>query len=244
MAVLAAATGDPLAPRFWAYVDANPTDAATYALHAVGFVERMLDHTVPTAASFTYTSSDGPKVVELGPGEAFHLTLIASQLGSFTIEPRSGAIAVSSSWREPVAADSFAKDPDITITRTIKPSGAIRTSDVVAVDLVVAPGVLQGNGCVMVTDFVPSGLVPVGRLRGWVDSEEEDSAANASRPVAVAGQQVSFCAERPARGNTVRLRYYARVISPGTYTWEPAIAQSPFRPDSAALTAATKIRIR
>ena len=97
----------------------------------------------------------------------------------------------------------------------------------------------------MVTDYVPSGLVPVGNLRGWVgeEGESETSQSTATRPFAQTGQRVYFCAEPTPDARRVTLRYVARVISPGRYTWETAIAQSPFRPDSAALTGATAIRI-
>jgi hypothetical protein len=97
----------------------------------------------------------------------------------------------------------------------------------------------------VVTDLVPSGLVPVGQLRGWVDSEDEQGVlANATYPYAVVGQRVDFCAEPRADGANIRLRYVARVISTGTYTWETAIAQSPLANDRAALTGATTITIR
>ena len=76
MAMLTAANDDPLAPRFWAYVDANPDTDATYALHAVGFVTRLLDHATPTAGSFAYVSGGNRTLVTLQPGESFHLTLV------------------------------------------------------------------------------------------------------------------------------------------------------------------------
>ena len=54
MALLAAANGDPLAPRFWAYVESNPGTEAPFALHAVGFVTQMLAHGSVKPASFAY----------------------------------------------------------------------------------------------------------------------------------------------------------------------------------------------
>jgi alpha-2-macroglobulin len=245
MAMLAAATDDPLAPRFWSYVDANPDTDATYALHAVGFVTRLLDHATPAAGSFAYVSGGKRTAVTLRAGEAFHLTLVPSQVPDFTLEPVTGVIAVTTSWREPVDPASFTKDQDLALTRTITPSGVIKPGDLVTVDFVVDLGKLSDSGCHVVTDLVPSGLVPVGQLRGWVDSEDEQGAlANATYPYAVVGQRVDFCAEPRADGANIRLRYVARVISTGTYTWETAIAQSPLANDRAALTGATTITIR
>jgi len=245
MALLTASNDDALAPRFWAYVQANPDRDATYALHAVGFVTRMLEYAAPTPASFAYTADGVRTVVELGPGEAFHATILPTQLAAFSVEPVSGRVAVTTSWREPVDPAAFAADPDVKISRTVTPSGVIGTSDLVKVDLLVDLGPRPNSGCHLVTDFVPSGLVPVGSLRGWVDPDEEQgTTANTAFPYAQVGQRVYFCAEPQRDGGDVRLRYVARVISTGTYTWETAIAQSPFATDRAALTGATKITIR
>ncbi|MFL5673755.1 MAG: hypothetical protein ACJ779_01995, partial [Chloroflexota bacterium] len=63
-------------------------------------------------------------------------------------------------------------------------------------------------------------------------------------PYAEVGQRVVFCAEPRSGGGKVRLHYVARVIATGTYTWESAIAESPFAPNRAALTGATTITIR
>lgn len=244
MAILAAANDDPLAPRFWSYVEANPDADATYALHAVGFVTRMLDHAAPTPASFAYTSGGTRTVVTLGAGEAFHLTIVGSQLGDFTVEPVTGSVAVTTSWREPVDPASFEPDPDVQVSRTIAPAGVVGASDLVSVDLVVEFGPLSSDGCHTVTDLVPSGLVPVGKLRGWVDPEDtEATAANATEPYAMSGQRVDFCAEPRPEGGTAKLHYVARVVSTGIYTWETAVAQSPLAPERAALTGATKIAI-
>ena len=40
------------------------------------------------------------------------------------------------------------------------------------------------------------------------------------------------------------LRYYARVVTPGTYAWEPAVAESRSQDGRASLTPARKIVIR
>ncbi|MFL5683971.1 MAG: hypothetical protein ACJ77O_12610, partial [Chloroflexota bacterium] len=245
MAMLAAATDDPLAQRFWAYVEANPDADTTYALYAVGFVTRLLEGEAPTSSSFAYVANGTRTVVTLEPGQAFHMTLAASQVPDFTIEAVSGSIGLTTSWRERVDPKTFTKDPDVKITRTFAPSGVAKAGDLVTVDLVVDFGKRANFGCHTVTDYLPSGLVAVGRLRGWVDPEDEQGAsANATYPYAEVGQRVDFCAEPRSDGANVRLRYVARVISTGKYTWETAIAQSPFADDRAALSGATTVTIR
>jgi alpha-2-macroglobulin len=244
MAMLMAAIGDEVAPRYRAYVDANPNPEATYALHAAGYVERMLEHLSPQPASFAYEIGGKRRVVELKSGESFHLTVTRSQLATFSIERIDGAVGVTTSWREPVKATSFEDDPDVKIERTVSPSGTVNGSDLVVVDLRVSFGPNAAKGCHRVTELVPSGLVPVGILRALVDPETGEPVTGITYPDEQAGQRVVFCAEFDPARPIVQLRYVARVITVGTYEWEPTIVESRSGPDRAAIVPAREITIR
>jgi hypothetical protein len=247
MAMLAAATGDALASRFWSYVQANQGDEATYALHAVGYVTRLLERGAPRTASFAYTIDGKREAVELAAGETFHISVSHEQFGALTIEPVAGQIGVTTSWQETVKPSSYAKDPDLRITRRMIPSGRIGPASLVRVDLTVTIGRKAPSGCHLVTDLVPSGLVAVGNLQGWLDEGGESSgAANVTYPYAQVGQVVSFCADRGTRkaGAVLHLRYFARVVTSGTYTWEPSVVSSRTGTNRAALTKATVVTIR
>jgi hypothetical protein len=244
LAMLMAAIGDPVAYRYRTYVDANPSLEATYALHQVGYVARVLEHRAPQPASFAYTIGDMRKVVDLAPGEGLHLTLTKAQLATLSIERLEGEVGVASSWSEPVKASSFETDPDVKIRRTVKPSGTVDGGDLVVVDLRVTFGPKAATGCHRVTELVPSGLVPVSALRGLVDPESGEVLTDVSYPEAQTGQRVVFCAEFDPARPTVRLRYVARVITVGTYTWEPTIAESRSGADRAAIVPADEITIR
>ena len=84
------------------------------------------------------------------------------------------------------------------------------------------------EGCYDVVELVPSGLAPLAtglghRQRGGV-----------TWPSSVVGQQVRFCAGNDRRtGPRSTLRYLARVVNAGTFTWEPAIMQLPQAPELA-----------
>ena len=245
MAMLTAATGDVLAPRFWATIEADPGTEAPYALHAVGFVTRLLERGALRAASFAYTIGETRETVALDPGDTFHLSLAPMQFAALTIEPLSGRVGVTTSWAESVKPSAVPKDPDIKISRKITPSGTVGAAKLVRVDLTVELGPKAPTGCHLVTDLVPSGLVPVGHLEGWVDpNQEEVVRRTVDYPFAQVGQRVSFCAERTAKSRVAHLRYFARVVTTGTYAWEPAIAESRTKAGRAALTGATVVRIR
>ena len=59
----------------------------------------------------------------------------------------------------------------------------------------------------------------------------------------ISGQKVVFCTD-PRSTQVPRLVYYARVVTPGTYAWEPALMQSASATESATLTPAARIEIR
>jgi hypothetical protein len=245
MAMLAAANGDPLAPRFWAYVEADPGVEAPYALHAVGFVARLLERAVPRAASFAYVLDGARTVIQLDPGASFHLSLSQRQFASIKLEPLTGQLGVTTTWQEPVKPSAFTRDPDLTVSRRMTPSGTIGPATLVRVDLTVSLGPKAPKGCYQVTDLVPSGLVPVGSLEGWVDPRTDEGApAGITYPYAQVGQRVTFCAERTPKSGVVHLRYYARVVTTGTYTWEPTIVESRAAAGRAALTKASVVTIR
>ena len=238
MALLAAANGDPLAPRFWAYVESNPGTEAPYALHAVGFVAQMLAHGSLKPATLRLPgrrraqgrrARTGRKLPDVGHGQAARRDC--------TIEPVSGEIGVTTSWREAVTASSLEPDPDVSIRRKVTPSGTIGSGDLVTVELTVDLGPTAPSGCHRVTDFVPSGLVPVGNRAGWAEPENEGAPpATQTFPYAQIGQRLYFCAETTPSGHVAHLSYLARVVTSGTYTWEPALVESRTGPDRAALT--------
>jgi hypothetical protein len=246
MAMLAAANGDPIAPRYWAYVESNPNLEAPYELHAVGYVARVLDRVGAHPASFAYALGGERKVVELAAGETFRMSVTDEQLADLTIERLSGQIGVTTTWREPVAGSSIEKDPDVTIKRTVAPTGAIAAADLVRVDLTVDLGSNPPVGCHNVTEIVPSGLLAIGNLQAWFNPDEgetEPAPGGLEPPYAQVGQRLYFCAAKNITGNVVHLRYYARVVTPGTYTWEPAIVESRTGADRAALTKSQVIEI-
>ncbi len=242
MAILAADIGDPRAPAFWAYVEANPSSAAVHDLHAIAYVEGLLRWMPVAPVSFAYTIGGKRNVVDLPAGGTFTMNVTPAQLRDLHVETIAGAVGVTTRWREPVKASTIKKDREITVRRSIRPAG-IRSGDLVIVDLSVHFGPQAPLGCHEVTELVPSGLVVVGGLEG-TDYADEFVPEDIASPYAAAAQRLSFCAENTKRHRTAHLRYVARVITPGTYTWEPTVVGSRTAPDAAGLTPTRIITIR
>ena len=145
---------------------------ATFALHQVGYVARVLAHRAPQPARFAYAIGARARSSTSGPGEGFHLTLTTAQLATFSVERLDGEIGLSSSWQEPVKASAFEKDPDVKIQRTVKPAGTVDGGDLVVVDLRVTFGPKAAQGCHRVTELVPSGPRPGQRPRAASSTPE------------------------------------------------------------------------
>jgi hypothetical protein len=239
---LAADLGEPLAAPLRSYVDANRSSEVADALPAIGFALAILRHESTEGGRFAWTVGGVRRVVELAPGGSFTLNLTPAQVAELRIDRLAGHLFATSSWREPVAATAFRPDPDVQITRNVRAGTRIASGDVVVVHLVVTLGPQASAGCHEVTDLVPAGLAPIGRQRGWPDDEQNpgESLVLPSRQTATS---VTFCVERTPTNGTWTLEYVARVVTPGRYNWEPAIAQSITNGAQATLTDASWIEI-
>lgn len=244
-AALAAAIGDPLGERFWAYIEANPARERIEVLPAIAFVTATLDRLPVQSSRFAWTVGGERHFVDLGPGESFGVRLTSSQLATLSIETLAGSLGVTTSWREAVRPDAFTPDPDMTISRLVKPTSSIESSDLVVVDLKVQFGAQAANGCRQVSELVPSGLTPIGAYSRWIDPEEEPEVdLSVIYPYDQTGSRVSFCVDPTSKQRSFTLRYVARVVTAGTYAWEPAIAQSGTSETIANLTPPTTLTIR
>ena len=201
--------------------------------------------------------------MELQPGESLRLSLKSEQLTGFAVEAPAGGVGVAVTSFQPFDSGAAADTGGLEIRRSYyvdhKPAGVLHDGDLVNVVLEYRIAESAGDGCQRVSDLLPSGLRLVTRLAGW--SAEE--ARRTHYPYAVDGQRVEFCVYRrdtaiPGamernRGETelpepaatwYSLSYYARVISTGRFTAEPALIQSERAPEHLALTPSAIIEIR
>ena len=221
VALIGATVGDPAAEWAEAYVEENRAADDLFNLQQVGYIGRVLERTPAEAARVTYSVAGVERTVDVDAGGAFSLTLTPAQMATFTARSAAGRIGVAVSWDAPVDPATLAQDPSLTLARTVSPAGPIPSDRLVEVTLRATFGPQAVDGCYSVVDVLPSGLAPVG----------EES------------QRVAFCLS-PGSDRTDSVTYRARVVTPGTYTWEPAILQSARASESLALTSTTQLEIR
>jgi hypothetical protein len=242
LALLSAQLGDPLADDAEAYVDANPAVNELYNLQRVAFVSRMLEWTPAAAARFAYTVDGRRTVVDLDPGESLALRLLEAQRRTLSLESLSGQVGLATSWKDPIDREGVTRDADLELARTYTPYPSIPDDAMVEVRLTATFGPQVAGGCHEVSDLVPSGLAPIERYQAWPD--EGSTTSSWISPYRIEGQRVSFCVGPSKESRTVKMRYYARIVTPGTYTWESAVIQSVLAPESVNLTTARQVTIR
>jgi hypothetical protein len=232
LSVVAASLGDPIATNMAEYVAANPGHDTTQALELAAYAARGLERTPASAASFAYTVGGKRTVVPLEPGEAFTVSLTAQQRSGLSVEAVSGQVAVAVESRVVVEPGTLKPLAALTLTRAIPSS--VPADLVVVVNLTATfAASAPENGCYDVVEQVPSGLAPLEIGRGELDEQ------GVIGPSTVAGQQVTFCAPNdPLTGHTARMRYTARVVNEGTFTWEPAVMQLAGAPEALAVSPA------
>jgi hypothetical protein len=223
-AVLGARVGDPLAASMVAYVMDNPSPRVPLALEMVAAGEALLQRVPSTTPSFAYTIDGKRRVVVLEPGSSLVLQLSSDQRASLRLEPITGKVGIAMSWREPTGTTALPATPGIELTRGL-PEDALPVDELVTVDLKVAfePFALEAD-CYRIVEEVPSGLAPL-------DASMVRPQSTIHAPTEVTGQRVTWCVSNPPapeygeRLRTATLRYLARVVNEGTFTWEPAVLQ-------------------
>src|SRR4029079_12356712 len=180
--------------------------------------------------TFAWSVAGERHEVELPPGGGYSLVLTAKQRATLKLEPVEGSLAVVSSWRS--QQFDLPTSPTIQVQRTISPAADAPDDHLVVVRIKVTFGAQSLPECYRLTDMAPSGLSPVVSTAGWPDDEEGPARVN--WPYVAGGQEVSWCASPQDRTN--EYAYTARVVSPGTYRWEPTILQLELDPRIGAST--------
>jgi len=250
LAIVAASLGDPLAAGMDAYALDNPPKGTAIdlerALAAAGWAKR-----IPAAnATATLVVADGTRSpVRIEGSRPVTIVLTPAQADGARVEPGTGTVILTTRTEQPLDAMSLVAVTGVSITRRMAPATTIAMTDVVHVTITVTLDSQAGPGCWNVAELVPSGLAPVIGERGYGEEEGQvDENGNPVGPVAIApwrvvGQRLDFCVQSDVKNPVQVLQYMARVVTPGTYTWEPTVIQSSLAPDHGRVTPASTVVI-
>ncbi len=173
------------------------------------------------------------------------MVVTAPQLTSLAIERLAGSIGVTTDWREPVKASTIERDPGHHRHPLGAPERRVGSGDLVIVSLKVRFGTA---GTARLPPRHRARAVGPGRgrraSRASRTDDSEEPPAGFTFPFDQTAQRVSFCADNETKDHVADLRYVARVVTPGTYTWEPAVVESRTSTNHAALTGSDTVTIR
>jgi len=236
---LGAGVGDALAPALFAYTNENRTTDLLLELDRVSYLARALPRLPSAPVRFSYALDGDRKEVTLDAGRSLTLIVTPAELAALDPQRLDGDVGIATFFETPFDPASAARDADVSITRTIDvDGGGIGEGDLVQIRLDYQIGPQALDGCYQITDLAPSGLRPMSRMgRGF-----NNTAGAVLYPYLIDGQRVSFCAYRSEFSHPAL--YWARVVTKGAYTVEPAIIQSQQSAASANFAPASEITIR
>lgn len=234
--MLSARLGEPFARDVLRYLDDHPSSERAIALERLAYVRAGMDRLPRAPGRFAWTVSGERHEVELKPGGTSTLVLTAPQRSTLQLEPLAGELAVVTSWTGREA--KLPSGGGVAISRSVSPANDASDAQLVRVEITFDLGSVPINGCWQIRDIAPSGLVPIERSWEWPD----DDTVSRAGPYDIDGQVVYWCVTRTSQNRSVT--YTARVVSPGTYTWEPAVMQSVDAPELGSATEAFEFTIR
>jgi len=227
IALLASKLNMPQAEGLRAYTARHRTCDLTILIERLTVITNEIDSLDPTPASITYTLLGEEVTRDLAQIWGFTLRIPAQNMNQFRLTNVTGYVGAVSITQVPLE-DVQVVDNDITITRRFlreggsTVTGAFRQDELVRVEITIDYSAKAIHGSYLVTDFLPAGLAFVqgsARFRdpvhgtGWVHARQD-------------GQRVMFF-DFNGRFDGVRVYYYyARVITPGTFTAQGTIVQN------------------
>jgi len=232
--MLSARLGESFAPEVLRYLDNHPSRERAIALERLAYIQAGLDRLPREAGQFAWTVDGDRHEEKLPAGGTFTFSVTAPQRATLRLEPLAGKLVVVASWTGDAA--SLPSGGGVTIRRTVTPSNDAPEDRLVRVVIDVGLGAVPDTGCWQIRDVAPSGLIPIERSYDWPETDDAGQVLPASvlRPYDIEGQTVLWCLS--ASDKTRSVTYVARVVSPGTYTWQPAVIQAVDAPELGAAT--------
>jgi len=178
------------------------------------FISTQIENKDSEPGKVTYSLNGETKTVNFENGSSYCLSLLPSQLANLKISSVEGAVSAVSIFKEDILETNIV-DNDLSIKRTYLfsngiplSSNTLKQGDVIKIRLEWNMSDAAFDGVYEITDYLPSGLKP---YNSYYNTE---------------GQKISFYVYNSTYWKYQKyIEYYARVISPGTYTAQGPVIQ-------------------
>lgn len=240
LAALAAVRLDlPESEKLMNYVRMHPTEESLINLQKISYVLEVIDRIPGGSTSITYSWLGKEISQEIGPWGSFTMNIPGAKAGEFRIKSIEGNIGLVTVY-EVERNENIKTDPAITVSRSYskvngQKGNIFNAGDIVQVTLNVTIKKDAMDNYYKLSDYLPAGLRAIETpVRPYYDAGDMKITHWYKD---VDGQKVSFYVFPYKDQETFEYTYYARIVSPGQYTAEKAVAQGVNVLDSTAVTA-------
>lgn len=241
-AVLASKLDKPHKSGLYKYCTDHTSKEITTYIERLMYIEEEIKKASNDPVSFSYTLNGKEYTKSLDNGISFTLTLPSENLGNLNITKVNGDISMVSMFKKPLTT-AVKVDKNLTVNKSYYNTKGNETStnfiqsDIVKVVITWNAASKALDGMYQITDYLPSGLKPIDNpISMGIDPRSNDF-----NYMEADEQKVTFFVNKDYKDKT--LTYYARVISPGTYTAESTIIQSVSSKESMSMSTTSTIEI-
>lgn len=231
-AILAGGLDDPYRDRLWNYVNDRYSNEVLTNLEKLLYISKSLPTLRAGASGFTLQVAGRTEQIKIENGGHHKISVTPEELGQIKFSDLQGSIGVVSFFTQAVTEGNRGiVNPALSVQRQYFVNGTPATTfaENSLVEVHLNLGIqndLPGEDY-QVTDLLPSGLKIV--TNPYLRGRSYDYCVR--YPYEVDGQSVKFYVGKswlnsPQNSCGGFYKYYARVISPGTYTAEPALIES------------------
>lgn len=240
-AVLAVSLNMPQANGFWEYLNENQilygrnkNSENLFNLEKINYINHALPGLKPSPAKVSYELLGERHDIEITGGKVHAFQLRPEDAHELKFIAVEGDAGISTRFTRPLNAEGVKKDGSLEIKREYyvngKKSGSFSEKDIIEVRLYPSFGPEAITGNYQITDFLPSGLMPVTKLYSGSGSYD----CHYWYPYNTDGQMVKYNIHNNWRNSYCGgdyIRYYARAKNRGEFKAEPAIIQSFVNPE-------------
>ncbi|MCT4596972.1 MAG: Ig-like domain-containing protein [Vallitalea sp.] len=229
---------------YYEYVSTTYSDEILVNSELLTYITKELNKVSDVKPKVVYTYEGETKDITINNGWAETIEIPSSKLNEFTINSVEGDASLVAIYNKQLV-NINKQDNNIKVSKsyydyaTGKKTNTFNQSDIVKVVIDVDIDKKAIDNYYVVTDFAPSGLVPIESTYDYGFKGDEKYYCYRD----VEGQKVTLYVVKDSNYND-KLYYYARVITPGTYKADGTIVQGSKIKDSFKISSSDEIKIK
>lgn len=239
------------ADYLWNYIDTHDPERDLDVLEETLFMKSELSKSKDEKVEFSFETNARSDSVTLEKGSIYSLVLSSDELNTIKFSNIKGKIRLISFYERSRDPKELSKSNELNLKRQYfinnKQTNSFNDGDIVLIRLDPDIAASAIDGSYQVIDYLPSGLKPITRLyqRGLSWGTECNPIWY---PTKIIDNTVYFNIskefDKTKNCNNRTINYYARVVSKGSYTANPALVQSLKDLDSLNISLEDKIEVQ